>query len=232
MAWHCGKSGCPTHSSPSHHCKNWTLAAIGGSVGAGGRNNAADVKVVQGALNRIGPPFGPESLATSGSSSATLEAALKTFQRFAVGSAKPDGRVDPGGSTFRALAGTLRRKRIAVSLEAQELYALLDGRCVMRFLCVTGDDDHPTDKGVFPISRKAHPYRSKTYDVQMNYAMFFTKDGKAIHQYHGTLGLVAVRSLRTYVSDWFGSHGCVRLEKESALPLYEWTPLHTPVHVY
>jgi lipoprotein-anchoring transpeptidase ErfK/SrfK len=74
--------------------------------------------------------------------------------------------------------------------------------------------------------------KTKTYDVQMNFAMFFTNGGKAIHQYHGMLGLTAVRNLRTSVSDWFGSHGCVRLEKNDANALFQWTPLHTEVHVF
>jgi lipoprotein-anchoring transpeptidase ErfK/SrfK len=66
----------------------------------------------------------------------------------------------------------------------------------------------------------------------MNWAMFFTHDGKAIHQYHGIAGLKAVRIMRHNVSDWFGSHGCVRLEEAHAAALWHWTPIGTQIYVY
>lgn len=40
-------------------------------------------------------------------------------------------------------------------------------------------------KGSFTIVRKHHPYTSKKYKVPMDYAMFFTKTGEALHQNHG-----------------------------------------------
>ena len=55
-----------------------------------------------------------------------------------------------GGRSFRALAGKLKQKRIVVSLQAQELYALEDGRCIMQYDCVTGDGDHPTSASSSP----------------------------------------------------------------------------------
>ena len=122
-------------------------------------------------------------------------------------------------------------KRIVVNLEEQTLEAFEDDELIHQFICVTGDDDHPTDKGTFKIFRKQHPYRSKTYDVPMDYAMFFTEDGKALHQYHGPVPLTVVRAMRQGVSDWFGSHGCVRLQEEDAHTLYEWAPMNTKVTV-
>jgi lipoprotein-anchoring transpeptidase ErfK/SrfK len=123
------------------------------------------------------------------------------------------------------------KKRIAVNLEEQTVQAFEDDNQVYDFICVSGDDDHPTDKGVFKIFRKQHPYRSKTYNVEMDYAMFFTEDGKALHQYHGPVPLEVVRAMKQGVSEWFGSHGCVRLEEEAARTLYEWAPLGTQVTV-
>ena len=122
-------------------------------------------------------------------------------------------------------------KRIAVNLEEQTVQAFEDDNQVYDFICVSGDEDHPTDKGVFKIFRKQHPYRSKTYDVEMDYAMFFTEDGKALHQYHGPVPLEVVRAMKQGVSEWFGSHGCVRLEEEAARTLYEWAPLGTQVTI-
>lgn len=122
-------------------------------------------------------------------------------------------------------------KRIVVNLEDQTVEAYEGDDLVHQFICVTGDDDHPTDKGDFKIFRKEHPCRSKTYDVQMDYAMFFTKDGKALHQYHGPVPLSVVRALKQGVTEWFGSHGCVRLEEDAARTLYEWAPLNIKVTV-
>jgi hypothetical protein len=65
----------------------------------------------------------------------------------------------------------------------------------------------------------------------MDYAMFFTEDGKALHQYHGPVPLEVVRAMKQGVSEWFGSHGCVRLEEEAARTLYEWAPLGTQVTI-
>jgi len=122
-------------------------------------------------------------------------------------------------------------KKIVVSLDEQMVRAYEDDQPVYEFICVTGDDDHPTDTGNFKIFRKEHPYRSKTYNVEMDYAMFFTEDGKALHQYHGPVPLSVVRTMRQGVTDWFGSHGCVRLEEEAARTLFEWAPINTRVSI-
>lgn len=122
-------------------------------------------------------------------------------------------------------------KEIHVHLDEQTVEALEDGEQVFQFICVTGDEDHPTDKGTFHIFRKEHPYRSKTYGVEMDYANFFTEDGKALHQYHGPIPLSVVRTMRQEVSEWFGSHGCVRLQEADARALYEWAPLNTKVTI-
>ena len=69
-------------------------SSLGGSVGRGGQNSPNDVKGIQRALGinddgKCGP--------------ATIKA-IEDFQR-TLGQAKPDGRIDPGGPTSRALAG-------------------------------------------------------------------------------------------------------------------------------
>lgn len=55
--------------------------------------------------------------------------------------------------------------------------------------------------------------------------------GKAIHQYHGPLPLSVVRSMKKGVTDWFGSHGCVRLSEDDARALYASAPSGTVVHI-
>ena len=67
---------------------------LSGSVGRGGRNAPNDVRAVQGALG----------IGADGQCGAQTIAAIVAFQRN-MGQGKPDGRVDAGGSTERALAG-------------------------------------------------------------------------------------------------------------------------------
>ncbi|CAG2267872.1 MULTISPECIES: L,D-transpeptidase [Burkholderia] len=122
-------------------------------------------------------------------------------------------------------------KRIVVHLSSQSVEAFDGAARVFRFDCVTGDSEHPTDRGAFRIMQKYRFYRSRAYNVQMDYAMFFTGDGKALHQYHGPMPLSLVRMARNTVSDWFGSHGCVRLAEADAKRLYEWAPMGTVVQV-
>ena len=126
---------------------------------------------------------------------------------------------------------TATAKRIQVDLALQLVDAFAGGTRVHRFDCISGDAAHPTDRGLFVVMRKLHPYHSHAYDVPMNYAMFFTDDGKALHQYHGP-AFDVVRACKTSISDWFGSHGCVRLKEADARLLYDWTPVGTSVHVF
>ena len=67
---------------------------LGGSVGRGGKNAANDVRAVQRALG----------IADDGQCGSQTIGAIEAFQR-TIGQAKPDGRVDAGGATERALAG-------------------------------------------------------------------------------------------------------------------------------
>lgn len=228
MAWHCGTQACPTHGRPSHACIGWSLAAISGSVGDAGRNAPADVRVIQGALNRVAGADTYDFLATDGSASPALGHAIGVFQKFALGMVHPDRRVSLAGPTYRALARRLRLKLIRVSLHRQELSAYEDGRRVYRFPCITGASDHPTEPGRFSVLRLERKYRSRTYDADMDYALFFSNDGKAIHQYHGYFGVA--RALKS-VSDLFGSHGCVRLEESHARTLFNWAQQGTRVEI-
>ena len=63
----------------------------------------------------------------------------------------------------------------------------------------------------------------------MNYAMFFTHSGEAIHQ--GFL-VGPLSYLKSWGINGIGSHGCVRLTEDDAASLYSWTPSGTPVWVY
>jgi lipoprotein-anchoring transpeptidase ErfK/SrfK len=120
-------------------------------------------------------------------------------------------------------------KRIEISLDRQVLFAFDGTAKAFEFDCVSGDGAHPTPVGHFKVNRKAHPYTSKKYHVPMNYAMFFTHTGEAIHQGY-------VVGPLSYLKSWgvggIGSHGCVRLAEHDASNLYFWTPIGTPVWVH
>lgn len=78
------------------------MATIRGSVGSSGRNDAGDVKIVQRLLNnRTGS--GANSLSVDGICGKKTINSIRRFQYKVVGMKNPDGRVDPGGKTFRAL---------------------------------------------------------------------------------------------------------------------------------
>lgn len=98
-------------------------------------------------------------------------------------------------------------KRIEVDLTRQVLVAFDGARQVFRFDCVSGDDSHATPVGRWAIRSKQRFYTSRKYHVRMDYAMFFTTTGEAIHQSHFVGPLSRLKSLGVRA---IGSHGCVR----------------------
>lgn len=82
--------------------ENEYMGMIAGSVGQNGKNNVRDVKVVQRLLNKHSlPPL--RSLAIDGIAGQQTIDAIEHFQSVVVKMRTPDGRVDPGGKTFRFL---------------------------------------------------------------------------------------------------------------------------------
>ncbi|EHR72284.1 hypothetical protein BurJ1DRAFT_3476 [Burkholderiales bacterium JOSHI_001] len=76
-------------------------SSISASVGKGGVNRAADVTAVQTLL--IGRGFGTFGAASGVCSDATVAAIIAYQSGFLT---KPDGRIDPGGTSWQHLAGT------------------------------------------------------------------------------------------------------------------------------
>lgn len=76
---------------------------ISGSVGKGGKNKPEDTKVVQELLNGFTKSCGFKKLDVDGLIGPKTNAAIKTFQEKAVGMAKADSRVDPGGKSLATL---------------------------------------------------------------------------------------------------------------------------------
>lgn len=91
-------------------------APILGSVGAGGKNQARDVKIVQAnliALGYLSP--GPEVTQALGMADDAVVsgltqtiAAIKQYQKFGLGAQTQDGRVDVNGGTWTQMAGRLQ----------------------------------------------------------------------------------------------------------------------------
>lgn len=119
-------------------------------------------------------------------------------------------------------------KHIVVTLETRTLEAYDGGTLVHSFSCLIGREGHHTTPGRYSITRKARDYRSRAYDAPMNFAMFFSADGKAIHESEN----FGLRSLGMSLGcDSCGSHGCVGLSHDDASTLFDWTPRGTAVIV-
>lgn len=79
---------------------------INGSVGRGGRNDHADILLVQKKLNKnLHLMGGAAPVPEDGTLDTRTQDAIILFQRVAVRISTPDGRVDPQGRTWRMLAG-------------------------------------------------------------------------------------------------------------------------------
>ncbi len=76
-----------------------TVQELTGSVGFKGDNKVEDVKVVQELFNKIGGNF-----QGSGKCGPKTVNAIRKYQR-GLGMSRPDGRIDPGGKTWKALSG-------------------------------------------------------------------------------------------------------------------------------
>jgi hypothetical protein len=82
------------------------MVQISGSVGVGGQNRREDVLVVQALINNK-LPFPLKPLDVDGVCGDLTKFAITEYQRrnlSGLGMTRPDGRVDPGGATFRSLS--------------------------------------------------------------------------------------------------------------------------------
>lgn len=80
------------------------MPEIRASVGRGGVNHHDDVVLVQQLLNVHVASFGLPMLSVDGDAADNTVKAIRRYQRDVVGISQTDGRIDPGGRTWRALA--------------------------------------------------------------------------------------------------------------------------------
>jgi lipoprotein-anchoring transpeptidase ErfK/SrfK len=213
--------------------------AIIDSVGKNGKNNKFDISIIIMLLNdRKHSPYYYKFMSkiliprpTDKDIENKLEKAIFDFQRTIQKLKKPDGQVGPNGTTIYFLGGVRRNQtQIIVELDDQNLFAYEGNRKRYEYHSTSGDRDHPTAiiPQLFHIFRKHKKYTSRTYNAKMDYAMFFTDDGKAIHQANGVWITSILKNLG---ANSFGSHGCVRLSESNAKELFDWAPMNTPVFI-
>ena len=215
------------------------MKAIRESVGKGCKNNLDDLATIVELLRerRQDPFYQKKMMAINIPDTkdsdllGKLTQAIIEFQKSIQELKAPDGVVAPNGSTIYFLGGVRKDgKQIIVDLEDQDLYAYEGGKLAFKFHATSGDESHPTATRpqLYHVFRKHKKYVSKTYNARMDYAMFFTYDGKAIHQSNA---VTLTSYLKVLGLNFFGSHGCVRLAEEDAAKLFEWTPMNTPVFI-
>jgi hypothetical protein len=105
---------------------------LSGSVGKGGKNNAADVTIVQKLLNPFAGEVGFAKFKTDGANSKKLEAAIGEFQT-CICKFRADGRIDPGKNTIKKLnAGVAKAKSEKKAEEKKEEKVKEDQRSKMK----------------------------------------------------------------------------------------------------
>ena len=107
--WHCGSMRCAMHSSADQRCAGWTMAPILRPVGRGTVNEHNDVRIIQGALNRVLPNSGGPApkLKTDGFCGSKTIAAIEKLQAKNF-SWKPDGVIEPAKLTIGKLIDLAR----------------------------------------------------------------------------------------------------------------------------
>lgn len=215
------------------------MKAIVSAVGVGGKNDKGDIVTIIHLLSeRKKDSFYNKRIAKikipdikSKTLIDDLSAAIKQFQTTIQDQKKPDGLISPNGNTIYFLGGVRKSgKQIIADLGDQKLYAFDGSVKQFEFHCASGDSKSPTavKPELFSIMRKHKDYRSRKYDAPMDYAMFFTYDGKAIHQ---STAVAVTSFLKDMGMNYFGSHGCIRLSESDASKLFGWTPMNTPVFI-
>jgi peptidoglycan hydrolase-like protein with peptidoglycan-binding domain len=109
------------------------MIKITSSVGGTGTNKPVDVMIIQHLLN-LNYDVADYEARITGSVDNEMIQAIKRFQQNALGSKKPDGRVDPGGRTLATLAAPglnwivnapAVKARMVADLQLRDTYGIL-----------------------------------------------------------------------------------------------------------
>ena len=107
------------------------------------------------------------------------------------------------------------RKMIWIDQLKQVGAAYEDGKKVMEFPVLTGDDETTTDPGTYLVRVKQEDYYSQKYQTPMPYSIFFNYEERAA--IHG--GEVPPPQKKIGLA----THGCVHVEQPYIERLYDWT---------
>ena len=89
-----------------------------------------------------------------------------------------------------------------------------EGKKLFEFPVVTGDDETPTNPGIYKVKLKDDDYYSRKYDTPMPYSIFFDlRQMKAIHE-----GEVPPPERKKELA----THGCIHVEPPYIEKLYDW----------
>lgn len=169
-----------------------------------------------------------------------------------------DGVVTPGGLyTFRLVAVdaagnqaalklgwvVVDHRRIVVSLDQQQLWALDGNRVLLTSLVTTGGPELPTPTGDFQVIDRESPFTfhspfPKTSPFwyppsPTNFALLFDLSGYFLHDapWRGYFGPGSNAVYGTPGSNTTGSHGCVNVPYYPMQWLFNWATMYTPVQV-
>jgi lipoprotein-anchoring transpeptidase ErfK/SrfK len=105
-------------------------------------------------------------------------------------------------------------KIIWINQPRQVGIAYQEGKKLFEFPIVSGDDETPTNPGIYVVKLKDDNYYSRTYDTPMPYSIFFDLKGKkAIHE-----GEVPPPEIKKELA----THGCIHVEPPYIERLYDW----------
>jgi lipoprotein-anchoring transpeptidase ErfK/SrfK len=107
------------------------------------------------------------------------------------------------------------QKVIWINQLKQKGEAYENGKKIMEFPVLTGDDETTTEPGIYVVRVKDENYFSRKYQTPMPYSIFFDYTGRAA--IHG--GEVPAPQQRIGLA----THGCVHVEQPFIKRLYDWT---------
>jgi flagellar hook assembly protein FlgD len=153
--------------------------------------------------------------------------------------------VDAAGNRTTAPLGSvvLDHRRIVVSLDAQQLWALDGNRVLLTTLVTTGGPELPTPMGDFQVIDRESPFTFISPYPQgspywyppspANFVLLFQVDGYFIHDapwrtFYGP-GSNTIDGIPG--TNTTGTHGCVNVPYQPMAWLYNWATMDTPVQV-
>ncbi len=122
-------------------------------------------------------------------------------------------------------------KSIVVNLDEQTVEAFEDDNRVYAFICGRGMTTIPPTKGSFTSFASSIPTAARLTMCQWTTPCSSRRTGKPCTSTTGRCPSAWSGNVKQGVTEWFGSHGCVRLEENAARTLYEWAPLNTKVTI-